>query len=543
MSADSGSEYFTDEEKSVLTGHFSNSDRPVFAIITPRQVDRGALMSRYSRSDKNMRRVFLDEFAQNPDRGEEFYRKVLMEYGDDSVAELGEAQVAIEGISNVAAKKIEDRRIGLSYLEKSSRYVAFDKKVRGQFKYHREKAIMESRFADSYLSACDLSFETYSRAIEPMQRFLTDRFPIEGLTFLDSRTQAEVAFDKLVLDQDVKAAQRVYASTIRARALDDLRGLLPASTLTNVGISGNGRAFEYLLSMLYGSPLEEMKTLASSLNEELARVIPAFVRRANDRHGKSLQGYMSLTSGDMQSLAAKYRTVDSEPVLPSPRLLDYDPAEKAYASVAAAALFEFAGSSLSSLSETVSRLPPDRIVEIIRAYTAHRVSRRHRPGRAFEMTYYTFEFCSNFGMFRDLHRHRILTLERQLLSTRHGFEMPAEVEDAGLAKEFSECMDTSRGVYEEMAGTMPEQAQYVVNFAYRYNFFIRLNLREACHIIELRTTPQGHPDYRQACQQMFLEIKRVHPHLAEGIRFVNLEGQQLERMASEKSLERKRRRG
>ena len=97
---------FTEEEKAELKGHFSNADKAVFAIITPKQVDRGALMSRYSRTDKTMRRVFLDEFAKNASRGEEFYKRVLLEYGDDSVAELGEAQVAVEGISNVAAKKI-----------------------------------------------------------------------------------------------------------------------------------------------------------------------------------------------------------------------------------------------------------------------------------------------------------------------------------------------------------------------------------------------------------------------------------------------------
>src|SRR3712207_298806 len=135
---------FTEEEKSILKIHFSNVDGQVFAITTPRQVDRGALMSRYSRTDKTMRRVFLDEFARNSNRGEEFYRRVLLEYGDDSVAELGEAQVAVEGISNIAAKKIEDRRVGLSYLEKSSRYVAFNQKVGGYYRYAREDSIMSS---------------------------------------------------------------------------------------------------------------------------------------------------------------------------------------------------------------------------------------------------------------------------------------------------------------------------------------------------------------------------------------------------------------
>src|SRR4026207_761117 len=149
---------FSDQEKSILDQHFSNTDKHVFAITTPRQVDRGALMSRYSRTDKTMRRIFLNEFANNSKRGEEFYQKILLEYGDDSVAELGEAQVAVEWISNIAAKKIEDHRIGLSYLEKSSRYVAFNQQVNVQYKYCREDGIMASSHADQYIQACDHAF-------------------------------------------------------------------------------------------------------------------------------------------------------------------------------------------------------------------------------------------------------------------------------------------------------------------------------------------------------------------------------------------------
>src|SRR3712207_2831053 len=183
---------FTEEEKSILKIHFSNVDGQVFAITTPRQVDRGALMSRYSRTDKTMRRVFLDEFARNPNRGEEFYRRVLLEYGDDSVAELGEAQVAVEGISNIAAKKIEDRRVGLSYLEKSSRYVAFNQKIGGYYRYAREDRIMSSSHADRYVEACDHSFDTYSKSIQPLQTFLKEREPIEHFSFFDSLSQKEV---------------------------------------------------------------------------------------------------------------------------------------------------------------------------------------------------------------------------------------------------------------------------------------------------------------------------------------------------------------
>ena len=163
---------FSDREKSILEQHFSNTDKYVFAITTPRQVDRGALMSRYSRSDKTMRKIFLDEFVTNPDRGKEFYSKILSEYGDDSVAELGEAQIAIEWVSNIAAKKIEDQRIGLSYLEKSSRYIRFDQKVSNMYKYYRDDRLLNSKYADLYLESCNLAFEVYSKSINLMQKFV-----------------------------------------------------------------------------------------------------------------------------------------------------------------------------------------------------------------------------------------------------------------------------------------------------------------------------------------------------------------------------------
>ncbi|MEE8255249.1 MAG: FAD-dependent thymidylate synthase, partial [Nitrosopumilaceae archaeon] len=235
---------FSKAEKKILLDHFSNADDSVFAITTPRQVDRGALMSRYSRTDKSMRRVFIDEFLKNKNRGEEFYNRILIEYGDDSVAELGSAQIAIEGLSNIAVKKIEDRRIGLSYLEKSSRYVTWNKKVNGKYKFYRDMQIIKSKFADQYLEACNLDFDVYSKNIEPMIAYVREKYPIEKYTFKDS-TGKEKLFSKLKDEIDIKSAQIIYRGSTKAKALDILRGLLPASTLTNVGIIGNGRAFEY----------------------------------------------------------------------------------------------------------------------------------------------------------------------------------------------------------------------------------------------------------------------------------------------------------
>jgi len=533
---------FSDEEKSILNSHFSNTDRTVFAIITPRQVDRGALMSRYSRTDKTMRRIFLEEFAKNPNRGEEFYERVLLEYGDDSVAELGEAQVAIEWVSNIAAKKIEDHRIGLSYLEKSSRYVAFNQQVNGQYKYCREDGIMASSHADQYIQACDHAFAVYSKNIQPLQKFISEREPIDRFLFFDSMSKQDIPYGNLKLSKDIESAERIYKATIKAKSLDVLRGLLPASTLTNLGITGNGRAFEYLLSTMLASNLNEIKKMADQLHTELKVVIPTFVKRANDKHGKTLQSYLVDTRNAISELARYYiKHIKVEENPQSVKLLNFEDNSESEIKVASAILYEYAeGQSLERITQYIRSIMPEDRQKIIQTYTKFRTNRRDRPGRAFEIVEYTFEMFTNFGMFRDLHRHRILTMERQLLSTKHGYDIPAEIIDLDIAKDYKDCMYNCKEVYEIISKKMPEAAQYIVNFAYRYPYFIKVNLREACHIIELRTVPQGHPDYRYACQKMFSQIKRVHPILADGMKFVDLNRYELERLDAEKNAEKKR---
>ncbi len=534
---------FSDREKSILDQHFSNTDKYVFAITTPRQVDRGALMSRYSRSDKTMRKIFLDEFVTNPNRGKEFYSKILSEYGDDSVAELGEAQIAVEWISNIAAKKIEDQRIGLSYLEKSSRYIPFDHKVSNMYKYYRDDRIIKSKYADQYIESCDHAFDVYSKSINLMQKFISEIEPIDGFVYYDSISKSEKPFHKLTDRQDIESGKKVYNSTVRSKTLDILRNLLPAATLTNLGITGNGRAFEYLLTRLYCSELNELKDLAHLMNSELNCVIPSFIKRVNEKHGKSLQSFMINTNKEVSKLTDKYlRNIqpDFSPV--GVRLIDYTDSKDAEVKIVSAILYENAhGQSLHDIIKLVESFPQERRNEIILAYTKFRENRRHRPGRAFEMAEYLFEMFTNFGMFRDLHRHRILTIERQLLSTKHGYDIPNEIIDSGIDKDFRDCMYLSNNLYQNIAKTMPIEAQYAVNFAYRYPYFIKINLRELYHIIELRTSAQGHPDYRYICQQIYKKINDIHPILTKGMKFVNLNEYKLGRFDTEKRKEMKRR--
>ena len=524
-------EDFTRDEKTVLEGHFSNVDGNVFAVITPRQVDRGALMSRYSRTDKGMRRVFLDEFLDNPDRGEKFYDKILSGYGDDSVAELGEAQIAIEGLSNIAVKTIEDRRIGLSYLEKSSRYVAWNKKDGGKYRFYRDDAIMESRFADPYEDACNHSFDVYSKNIEPLAKYVREKYGIERYSFRDSADGTDKPFDQLTDSGDIKTAEMVYRSSTRAKALDVLKGLLPASTLTNVGICGNGRAFEYLLLVLGSSDLPEERSLAVDIKRELDTTIRSFVKRADSKHGMALQGYLKGVRNYSAGLACKRAGPNAGPLV---KLVEREHATIALNKVVASILYENAGMPYEDVLDAAHSLKTSIKEEIITRHAALRTNRRHKPPRAFEAVSYTFDLRSSYGIFRDLHRHRALTMHRQLLTTDHGYSIPAEIGLLGIGKEYAECMDGSKRVFDAMREALPRQAQYVVNFAYYYQYVMRMNLREACHLIELRTIPQGHADYRLMAQQMFLQIQRANPALSRIMKFVDLKTYDLERFEAEK---------
>jgi thymidylate synthase ThyX len=531
---------FSINEKKILSDHFSNTDSDVFAIITPKQVDRGALMSRYSRTNKSMRRIFLDEFLKNKNRGEEFYDRVLLEFGDDSVAELGEAQIAIEGLSNIAVKKIEDRRIGLSYLEKSSRYVAWNKKENGKYRFYRDQEIMKSKFADMYEETCNFSFDIYSKNIDPMVTYIREKYPIEKYSFKDSKDGKEKSFSKLKNESDIKSANMIYKGSTKAKALDILRGLLPASTLTNVGITGNGRAFEYLLTILASSELKEEQDLASKIKKELDTTIKSFVRRADDKYGKAFQKYLKDVKNKSKSIATK--EIKSNPTTGViTKLVDYESEKIAMDKIITSIIYEQSPStSYQNILQQVKKISKERKIKIIKEFTKLRTNRRHRPSRAFENIYYTFDLCNNFGMFRDFHRHRALTLERQLLTTDHGYMIPNEIKVLGIEKDFKDCMNKTKETFDKIRKKYPEQGQYVVNFAFNYPYFMKFNLREACHLIELRTVPQGHVDYRRVAQEMFKQITKVHPILSQIMKFVDMKEYDLERFESEKRTEAKR---
>ena len=515
---------FTSAESQVLGRYFTNLDRPVFALRNLPEVVKGALFSRYSRTEKSLRRVLLDEFINEPDSGfealagnpmgsddmvavrraEEFYERVLVGYGDDSVAELAGAHVAVERTSTLAAKALEDSRIGISPLEKSTRYVRFDRPgPDGRHLFYRGSELAHPE----YEPAADALFAVYSSMVEPVTEAIRARYPIES-----------------------GETDRAWKSATRAKALDLLRGLLPAGTLTNLGLFGNGRAFEYLITKMTAHELPECRRLAADLHQELAMVIPAFVKRALDnRYGGPAAERMARIR---EATAAIAKRGETEPAAgPSVRLLEFDP--DAERKVVAAAVFPYSNLSLEEQTSDPA--------QVLEALLGDRANRRQRAPRALEHAQYTFEIVANFGAYRDLHRHRMLTQDRQLLGTSLGYDLPPGLAELGMADRFRAAVDGAAAAYrslEKDAG--PALAQYVVPLAFRVRWYFRANLREVYHLCELRTTPQGHPDYRLVAQEMFRRVAEVHPRLARYAGFVDLgPGDELERRRSERRIDEK----
>ena len=538
---------FTAEEKNRLRPFFTNLDRSTFGLKLPQEV-AGALFSRYSRSTKSLRRTFLDEFLGDPELGLDdllgdqsaasddsaalkkaraFYERVLVGYGDDSVAQLGGAHVACENISNVAAKLLEDARIGIAPLEKSTRYVRFDQKdAAGNYLFYREPKIMASRHGDAYLEVMNLLFETYSRQMEPMLASIAKALPIEQLEVRDPTTGKALPYADAKHDDRLRRwAETAYRATVRAHACDVLRSYLPAATLTNVGMFGVGQAFEYLISKFYSHELTEAKELGGAMHSELNQLIPSFVKRAQ------LNQYLVGITAAAKALAANDTHIPRADTKEPVALIDYD--TQAEEKIVAAILYSHSRQPLAQLRELAGKLGADERGKIFDEYFSKRRHRRDKLSRAFENVYYTFDILGNLGLYRDLHRHRILTQERQDFTTVHGYDTPPEIEEAGFKNEFDHCMKRTADLYEQIYRELPCEAQYVVPFAYKIRWYMKMNLREAVHMCELRTMPQGHPDYRFICQEMWRKIQSVHPTLAKSGKFMDWQKYRMGRLQSE----------
>ena len=511
-------EAFTDEERARLTPYVTDVDGPVFALTGLPQVTCAALFARYSRSRKSVRRLLLDEFLDptapaRPDgtagraRAADLFGRVLAEYGDDSVAQLAGVHVACEQVSQPLAKAIEWGRLA-AYLEQSTRYIPYTDKPGDRYRYHRDPELMASPHAEMFIAAMDGLFDTYAALLDPLRDHLAATLP----------------------EEDDEAARR---RAVRALSLDIARTLLPAGTVSHVGMFASPQAYEQMILRLRAHPLPEARSYADRLEAQLQHVIPEFLTRLQrPERGGAWVTYLRETAAVLHA--------EADALLPEREwgpagvtLVDWD--RDGEERILAASLFGESHASAERALAAVRPLPDEQRAALFEAAVGNRLNRRHRPGRAFEHCEYTFEVVSDYGAFRDLQRHRMLTIQWQDLSPALGYSIPAEVESAGLAERWRSAVEQAERAYKLIAPGMPQQAQYLVTLGHRLRYVIKVNAREAMHMIELRTSPQGHPSYRRICQEMHRLIDEVagHHHVARAMRFLNADDVHLPRYAAE----------
>ena len=518
---------FTAEERALLGRYVTNTDRPVFALRNLPEVVKGALFARYSRSPKSLRRLLLDEFAADLEgggaagaeagRAARLYERVFVEYGDDSVAQLGGAHVAVEQASNLLTKVLEWGRLA-AYLEQSTRYMPYDDQPGGRYRYYRDPDIAASRHARAYEQTLDAVFDTYAALLPRVRAWCAERFP-----------------------KPADVSDAVYRNSVTAKSCDVLRGLLPAATVSNVGIFASGQAHEQLLLRLRSHELAEARAVGELLLGELREVIPAFLSRVDrpDR-GEVWGDYLAATRSATRAVAEELVGAERPGVAAEVELVGHAP--DADVELVTGMLYPHSHLPERQLRDLVERMSAEERARVVRAYVGERGNRRHKPGRALERIWYRFDVCSDYGAFRDLQRHRMLTIEWQELSPLHGYDVPPEVVEAGVEDAWCEALERQGALWERLVEDLPRQAQYAVGFAYRIRYSMQLNARAAMQLLELRTTPQGHPSYRRVCQEMHRQIAEVAGHrtVAEMMRFVDHGGAELERLEAERASEARR---
>lgn len=503
----------TAEGKAFLESSVSNTEGNVYAFndkLSPLTI--AAAMARLSRRGDDMRVTLLDEFAHAMGKDEKLLSRVITAYGDDSVQQLAGQHLVVENASNILTKKLEWGRLA-AYLEQSTRYIYFDQKNKeGKYRYYTPEHF-DAVTKHKYETAMDKIFDLYS----DMVRKLTDYVRVNS-----GVPKAE---------QDV-----AWQGATRAQACDAIRPVLPVATTSTVGIYASGQALESLIMHLLSDELPEARATGQQILDEARKVIPTFLERADkpDRGG-AIVAYRANTYNAVKEVAGKYlpdnHASETDPV----RLTSFWPRNEI--DLVPDMLYEHSNLPLDDIQQEVGKWPIDRKHEAFVAYMGERLNRRHKPGRALEKAHYSWDLVCDYGIFRDLQRHRIVDdMEWQFLTPRYGYETPKLVEEAGLSDSFEACFDLSLQLYSDLQTAGYDlEAQYATLLGHRMRWKVTYNAREAFHFHELRTSPQGHPGYRKLVQQMHAKLCEVHPMLGEAMKFVNQgEDEALTRLAAER---------
>jgi len=472
-----------------------------------------AAMARLSRRGDDMRITLLDEFASAAGKDQKLIQRVITAYGDDSVQQLVGQHMVVEGASNLLTKKLEWGRLA-AYLEQSTRYIYYDQKdTEGNYRYYVPPQF-DKTTANTYMAAMDKIFKLYSSIVRKLTIYVRKNSTVP------------------IAEQDI-----AWQGATRAQACDAIRSVLPVATKSTVGIYASGQALESLIMHLLADELKEARDTGQKLLDEGRKIFPAFLERADkpDRGGATI-AYRAKTYSSVKKLTKKYLPQTYGQHDQAVMLSSVSP--KNEFDLIPNMLYEHSNLSLKEIKQEVEKWSYDKKEAIFMAYVGERLNRRHKPGRALEHAYYSWDLVCDYGIFRDLQRHRMVDdLAWQPLTPRYGYEIPCLVEEADLVEQFEQCFDLSLELYSQLQSAGYElEAQYATLLGHKMRWKVTYNAREAFHLHELRTSPQGHPGYRRLVGQMHEILGQHHPLLAEAMRFVNKdEDPELTRLAAERA--------
>ncbi|MDB5182991.1 MAG: putative thymidylate synthase [Candidatus Saccharibacteria bacterium] len=503
----------TADGKEFLNDAVTTSDGDVYAFtdkLSPTTI--AAAMARLSRRGDDMRVTLLDEFAASAGKDAKLLQRVITAYGDDSVQQLVGIHVVVENASNLLTKKLEWGRLA-AYLEQSTRYIYFDQKDQhGKYRYFTP-ADLPLKLKDHYEEVMDKIFDIYSDMVHKLTDYVRDH-------------------------SSVPEAERdgAFNGATRAQACDAIRAVLPVAVKSTVGIYASGQALESLIMHLQSDNLPEARKVGDDLLREARKTVPTFLERADkpDRGG-AMVAYRSNTYNAMKRVADEQLKQNLGSLDEDIQLVDYWPRNEL--DLLPHMLYEHSTMSLKDIKKEIQAWPYEQKLAAFRTYMGERLNRRHKPGRALEAAHYSWDLLCDYGIFRDLQRHRMVdAFDWQQLTPRYGFDMPELVEQAGLSDQFEQCFDLSAALYSQLqAEGFALEAQYATLLGHRMRWKIIYNAREAFHFHELRTAPQGHPGYRKLVKEMHDKVAEIHPLLTDAMIFVNRdEDEELTRLAAEK---------
>lgn len=513
-----GLDVLTAAGKRSIRDYVTDVDGDVYALNNMSEEMASTAMARLSRSAEDVRVILAREFIGQEDRVAEVGNRIVNEFGDDSVKDLGGGlKVIVVNASNLLTKHLERGRLA-GYIEQSTRYIYFDRRgPDGKFRYHTP-ATLDSKTAKQFENFAVDVFETYSRIVHATTEHIrnTHKRP-----------------------SDIPEAG--WNNVTRAQACDAARLLLPVATRSIVGITGSAHSYEGMIITMQGSDNAEARHVGAQILVELRKLIPVLLAKAdNPDRGGATSAYKATTRKATLALTPQEK-LQPQKMPTKARLIDYYP--KKELELVAHMLYQGSNLSLSQLSSMLKNWSETQLINAFKTYVGERYNRRHRPDRAIEVAQYIWDIVCDYGIFRDLQRHRLVdALEWQNLHPFFGYEIPALLKEAGFNGEAERLFDESQRTYEMLIkrGYLDE-AQYATLLGHKMRWKVAFNAREAFHLLELRTQPSGHPGYIKLCQQMYETIRTVHPRLAKAMIFINTKGEtdELTRLGETRALQRK----